>query len=160
MYRMFRAQYFRGSFAQAMGRGNVSYAWRSLLAVKSSLLQAGSRWRIGDESSVHIASSPWLSRPSAFQLVVPPRMLMGDAAVEVLLNPGGWWNEELFQSEFDSLDVDWIIRTPIHEGEVDQLLWHYDPKGRFTVQSAYWLASHLTSTTTPSWNKETHHRDD
>ncbi|KAL0454719.1 UNVERIFIED_CONTAM: hypothetical protein Slati_0811100 [Sesamum latifolium] len=79
--------------------------------------------RIGDGKFIRIAATPWISRPSTFQTMFPPRTLPALATVDVLLNPEGLWDVE-------------------HVGEFDHLYWHYDTKGWFSVKSAYWLAIH------------------
>ncbi|KAL0444031.1 UNVERIFIED_CONTAM: hypothetical protein Slati_2125800 [Sesamum latifolium] len=150
VYRLYKARYFSGMMLeQARGKGFISYAWRSILAAKP-LLQTGCRWRIGDGSSIKITTTPWLLRPTTFQLGMLPQSLGADATVNVLLDDDGEWNEKMIRSEFDSLDVEWILLTPTHTGEADRLLWHYDKKRRFSVCSTYWLATHTERTTTLS----------
>ncbi|KAL0403870.1 UNVERIFIED_CONTAM: hypothetical protein Sradi_2027800 [Sesamum radiatum] len=73
--RLFKARYFSTcSFVDADCRGNISYAWRSILAMRP-LLQAGIWWQVGDGKSISLAASPWLPMPSIFRLMVPPRTL-------------------------------------------------------------------------------------
>ncbi|KAL0320272.1 UNVERIFIED_CONTAM: hypothetical protein Sradi_5288700 [Sesamum radiatum] len=129
------------SFVDAAGRRNISYAWRSILAARP-LLQAAIRWFVGDGKCVHLSVSLWLPRPSAFRLMAPPRTLRKDALVEVLFNPAGSLDEECIGHEFDLMDAEWILCTPINEREIDTLYWYYNSKGRFSVKSAYSLALH------------------
>ncbi|KAL0313248.1 UNVERIFIED_CONTAM: hypothetical protein Sradi_5724100 [Sesamum radiatum] len=122
VHRLVNAWYFsRMMLVQAMEKGSISYAWRLILAAKP-LLQADYCWRVGDGSSVKIASTPRVLRPTTFQLVLPPQSLGVDATVNMLLDDDGGWNEELVTSEFDPLDIEWILLTPIHAGDADLLL--------------------------------------
>ncbi|KAK4397768.1 hypothetical protein Sango_1252300 [Sesamum angolense] len=46
VYRLFKAQYFsRTTLVDALGKGSISYAWRSILSARP-LLQFRCRWRI------------------------------------------------------------------------------------------------------------------
>ncbi|KAL0449515.1 UNVERIFIED_CONTAM: hypothetical protein Slati_1507900 [Sesamum latifolium] len=93
VHRLFKARYFPTcSFVDAEGGGNISYAWRSILAMRP-LLQVGIRLRVGDDKTISVAASPWLPRPSTFRLTVPPRTQWEDAWVEDLFTPassGAW----------------------------------------------------------------------
>ncbi|KAL0458905.1 UNVERIFIED_CONTAM: hypothetical protein Slati_0517700 [Sesamum latifolium] len=95
-----------------------------------------------DSKSISLPVSPWLPRPSIFRLMVPLCTLREDAWVEELFSSTGSWDKERIEREFDPMDAEWILRTPIHVREVDRLCWHYDSKERFSVKSAYSLALH------------------
>ncbi|KAL0431107.1 UNVERIFIED_CONTAM: hypothetical protein Sradi_0736700 [Sesamum radiatum] len=142
VHRLFKTRYFPVcSFVDAMGRGSISYAWWSILEARP-LLQARIHWRVGDDKSISLVASPWLPRPSTFRQMVPPRTLREDAWGEELFAPTGLWDEECIGLEFDLMDAEWSLSTPIHVGEVDRWCWHYDSKERFSVKSSYSLALH------------------
>ena len=55
-----------------------------------------------------------------------------------LINPGtGQWDRELVQSAFWSEDAAQILGIPVHPDMDDVPAWHFDPKGLFSVKSAY-----------------------
>ncbi|KAL0413503.1 UNVERIFIED_CONTAM: hypothetical protein Sradi_1552000 [Sesamum radiatum] len=72
----------RTMLKQVWGKGSIPYAWRSILAAKP-LLQAGRCWITGDGLPIKIAATPWLLRPTAFQLVMPPQSLSANECLHV-----------------------------------------------------------------------------
>uniref|UniRef100_A0A2N9HAL6 Reverse transcriptase domain-containing protein n=1 Tax=Fagus sylvatica TaxID=28930 RepID=A0A2N9HAL6_FAGSY len=57
---VFKAKYFpTGSFLQAKVRPGYSYAWRSIAAARP-VLEAGSKWRIGDGRNISIRNDKWI----------------------------------------------------------------------------------------------------
>ncbi|KAL0461166.1 UNVERIFIED_CONTAM: hypothetical protein Slati_0004200 [Sesamum latifolium] len=64
VHRLFKARYFPACLlVDAEDRGNITYAWRSILAARP-LSQAGIRWRVGDSSlvaakAVHLQAHIW-----------------------------------------------------------------------------------------------------
>ncbi|KAL2244171.1 UNVERIFIED_CONTAM: hypothetical protein Sindi_0535100 [Sesamum indicum] len=152
--RLFKARYCSGTtLVDTVGKGSILYAWRSILSAKP-VLRVGCRWGIVDGSSIQIANSPWILRPTMFRLVLPLLSLDTDVMVDVLLDDDGRWDEEMVRSEFNPLDAEWILNTPTHAGEADRLLLHYNKKGKFSVRSAYWFASHsATMGTSSQWEE-------
>lgn len=54
------------------------------------------------------------------------------------------WNESLIRSLFMPIDVEVILRIPIpNVPRSDQLVWHYDKRGLYTVKSSYHVALRL-----------------
>ena len=65
-YRVYKARYFPNtSFLDAELGNNPSFVWRSLLAARD-IIQAGSRWIIGDGRNVSVASHSWLPHSPVF----------------------------------------------------------------------------------------------
>lgn len=55
-----------------------------------------------------------------------------------LINPiAEDWDEELIRTIFWPEDVPKILSIPVHMEMDDVLAWHFDPKGVFSVKSAY-----------------------
>lgn len=55
-----------------------------------------------------------------------------------LLDPHtGTWDMKLIKDIFWEEDVQDILSILIKHGREDTIAWHYDPKGRFSVKSAY-----------------------
>ena len=63
-----------------------SYTWRSILESRK-IIEAGSRWRIGDGSKIHIWKDRWVPTPSTFRVVSPKNFLEEDAMVSELIDP-------------------------------------------------------------------------
>lgn len=49
----------------------------------------------------------------------------------------GEWDKELIQDIFWEEDVRNILAIPLNMGSEDFAAWHFDPRGIFTVKSAY-----------------------
>ena len=55
-----------------------------------------------------------------------------------LIDPGtGQWDRELVQSAFWNEDAAQILAIPVQPDMDDVPAWHFDPKGLFSVKSAY-----------------------
>ncbi|KAL0319880.1 UNVERIFIED_CONTAM: hypothetical protein Sradi_5249500 [Sesamum radiatum] len=75
-------------------------AWRISKATDSLVHRASCHWRTGDDPSSEIAATPWILWHTMFRLVLPSQSLDADATVNVLLDDGGGWNEEMVRSKF------------------------------------------------------------
>ncbi|KAL0452006.1 UNVERIFIED_CONTAM: hypothetical protein Slati_1178700, partial [Sesamum latifolium] len=137
-------KYFPGStFVEARLGANPSYTWRSIWASRD-ILFAGIRWQVGDGRSIPILGQPWLPRPTTFQLIARPTSMSEDSKMASLILPSNEWNVSLIKAEFHPMDVDCILSSKLHEQRTrDQLIWHYESKGKFIVKSAYRLAIEL-----------------
>ena len=61
--------------------------------------------------------------------------------VSELINPvTGSWDEELVYQTFCNEDANLIMQLQVNESADDNLAWHYNKKGLFTVKSAYKVA--------------------
>lgn len=56
------------------------------------------------------------------------------------------WDEELVKELFCKEDAKEILAIPVKQGMDDQVAWHFDPKGMFSVKSAYHLGIKLRET--------------
>ena len=104
------------------------------------MTEKGLRWRIGNGEQVKVYQSKWLPRPDTFKLISPPKLHL-ETAVSELINEKHEWNEELIQQYFLRVDAEQI--TKIHlprQPNPDQVVWHYDKKGEYSVKSGYQLA--------------------
>ncbi|KAL0433046.1 UNVERIFIED_CONTAM: protein NO VEIN [Sesamum latifolium] len=124
-----------------------SFTWRSLLGTRE-LLVAGLRWKVGDGSSIPIRGQPWLPRPSTFQLIARPATLMANTKVVALITVSGVWDHELIRAEFSPLDAECILSIELRgSGAQDEIVWHYESNGRFSVHSAYRIGRQLNRET-------------
>jgi hypothetical protein len=58
--------------------------------------------------------------------------------VSELINPiTGDWDMQLIRATFWEEDVRAILTIPVHVGRENVLAWHPEPRGMFTVKSAY-----------------------
>ncbi|KAL0405661.1 UNVERIFIED_CONTAM: putative mitochondrial protein [Sesamum latifolium] len=145
LHQIFKQRYFPGSnFFAATTGSKPSYTWRSLLRSRD-LLTAGTRWRIGDGQTARIVGEPWLPRPHTFQLIMKPRTLHCGMKVATLMDAEQRWNENLIREEFRPTDAECILSIPLREGTRDEIVWHYEKKGTFSVRSAYELTKALTN---------------
>jgi hypothetical protein len=98
-----------------------------------ALLKEGIIWRVGDGSKINIWADPWLPNGDTRR----PRTIKGQrtlSKVADLINPlNGTWD---FQTE----DAKAILSISLCEDMEDCIAWHFDPKGNFSVKSAYKVA--------------------
>ncbi|KAL5766450.1 hypothetical protein ACOSP7_017067 [Xanthoceras sorbifolium] len=132
----------RTSFLRAKATASASLMWRSILWGRS-LIEKGSRWRVGSGSSVSILQDRWLPRPSSFK-VIDGYSLARDSMVTSLKSASGAWNSSLVRNSFAPIDAECILSLPTSLRSCpDQLLWHFSKDGKYSVKSGYWLASSL-----------------
>ncbi|WVZ54295.1 hypothetical protein U9M48_005117 [Paspalum notatum var. saurae] len=135
-----KAKFFPNSnILHCKARSGISYTWRSILK-GVELLKKGIIWRIGDGCSTYIWKDPWIPRGSTRRPITPqgPSLL---SKVSDLIDPGtGRWDEQLVRDTFWEEDAEVILSIPIDADLDDFSAWHFDPKGIFSVKSAYKLA--------------------
>ena len=103
------------------------------------MLKEGIVWRIGNGTSVNIWSDPWIPRDISRRIITPRRGSLLRTVAE-LINPiTGTWDEQLVKETFWDEDANIILALPISQDIDDFPAWHPDPKGVFSVKSAYTL---------------------
>ena len=135
--RVLRAKYFPdGNILGGTVKPGISYTWRSILR-GVALLKEGLVWRVGDGSKIKVWEDPWLPEGDTRR----PRAVRGSSVVEAVadrINPTtGAWDETMIQGIFPPEDVKTILSISICDDMEDNLAWHFDPKGIFSVKSAY-----------------------
>lgn len=139
--RVLRAKYFPSSnVLEARAKKGISYTWRSVLK-GLHLLKEGLIWRIGDGNQVNIWVDPWIPRGETRRVITPRNGSILHKVAELIDPITGSWDCRLVRDTFLQEDADCILAIPIQEGMDDTLAWHGDPKGNFSVKSAYALAS-------------------
>ncbi|KAH9741755.1 putative reverse transcriptase/RNA-dependent DNA polymerase [Citrus sinensis] len=84
--------------------------------------------------------SNWLLRPTTFR-PISPRTLAADTKVAELISPKGEWKRDWIQQHFIKEDAEIISRIPLpRHTAMDELCWHYDKLGKYSVKSGYQLA--------------------
>jgi hypothetical protein len=140
-----KAKYFPNSVLEAQPQNGMSYTWRSILR-GIELLKQGVVWRVGTGELINVWSDPWVPRGTTRR----PVNLQGHALVEKvvdLINPiTEQWDAELVLDLFGEEDAKHILEIPLRSGIEDQLAWHYDLKGMFSVKTAYHLGVSIRDT--------------
>ena len=100
----------------------------------------GVAWLVVNDTSLNIWSDPLIPlgvtrRPTT------PRVHSLLTKVADLMNPiTSLWNEQLVKDTFGDRDAEIILTMTTYENSEDWPAWHFNPKGVFTVKSAYKLA--------------------
>jgi hypothetical protein len=106
-------------------KSGISYTWRSILG-GIDLLKKGIIWRVGDGTSINVWQDPRLTKRR-------PSTSRGRAVIILvadLINPiTGSLDEELVKEIFWEQDAKVILAITVHEGRLDNLVWHYERKG-------------------------------
>ena len=132
-----KAKYFPNiSMLQCTARDGISYSWRSILR-GVELLKEGIIWRIGNGSSVNIWSDPWLPRGHTRKPATPRGQSLLTGVSELIDPQTESWDEQLILETFCPEDAQAILAIPIDMQMEDWPAWHFDPKGLFSVKSAY-----------------------
>lgn len=72
---------------------------------------------------------------------ISPRTLPEDTVVVDLLNAENQWNVNKLNQYFMSKYVEVILKIPTPtETSQDEVLWHFDKRGEYSVKSGYQLA--------------------
>ena len=140
MARVLKARYFKHEgFLNAKIGINPSFIWRSILWGRKMILK-GTRWRIGSGEDVQVYNSNWLPRPTTFR-PISPRTLAADTKVADLIGLEREWKMDLIRQHFVQEDADIIQRIPLLRSSArDELCWHYDKLGRYSVKSGHQIA--------------------
>lgn len=125
-----------------------AYAWQSILAAQR-IVKHGSRWQVGDGSSINIKTDKWLHRPSTFSIPIPPIGLPLEATDSSLICPqSGTWDAYMIRQQFVPDNASAILSIPLSSHlPRDLLVWAYSFKGTFSVRSAYRVAITLPPNT-------------
>ena len=152
--RVMKEKYFRHSgFMEAQVGSNPSYIWRSILWGRE-VIHKGLRWRIRDGKLVKVYQSGWLPRPETFKPISPPSLPL-DTTVSVLIDEDHCWRDDAIRKHFHQEDAAQILKIPLpRQPSLDQVLWHYDKKGNYSVKSGYQLALQMKFPNRPSSSKE------
>lgn len=132
--RILKAKYFPGShLLKAKLKEGCSYTWRSIFQGVQTL-KNGVVWRVGNGQSIDIWQDPWLPRDLSRVPITPQgRNLI--TKVDELIDPHTeQWDVPLLEEMFRDEDVQAIQSIPIHLEMNDDVGWHFDAKGLFSVK--------------------------
>lgn len=123
---IFKAKYFpHSSFLEVGVRSNASYAWRSICAAREVILW-GSRWQIGDGTSIMVWGDRWLPLPSTFRLFSPKSQ---ECYVNMVseLSEDARWQLDMLGPSISIEEMDAIRSIPLSIRRTnDRLIWHYN----------------------------------
>lgn len=101
------------------------------------MVKDGMIWRVGSRENINIWQDSWLPRGWSFK-VITKRGNNILTRVSELINPvTGHWDDELVDDIFEVEDAELIKLIPLHGQFDDFPAWQKDPKGMFSVRSAY-----------------------
>ncbi|KAL9411236.1 hypothetical protein AB3S75_044931 [Citrus x aurantiifolia] len=148
--KVLQAKYFKHeNFLEATVGSKPSYIWRSILWGREVILK-GYRWRIGGGDQVLVYKDNWIPRPLTFK-PISVQTLPSDTTVSELITNDNRWKEALLFDQFVQEDADAIMNIPLPRNHSkDQVIWHYDRKGEYSVKSGYQIALKLKVPDTPS----------
>jgi hypothetical protein len=137
--KVLRAKYFpTDNLLETRAKAGISYTCRSILK-GIELLKEGLIWRIGDGTKVKIWEDPWIRRGDTRRVITPRHGSILHKVADLINRITGNWDQELVNDIFNQEDSSLILAIPIfHDMEV--VAWHADPKGLFSVKSAYAIA--------------------
>ena len=137
---MLKARYFKETdFFNALIGSNPSYIRRSIIWETQVILK-GYRWKIGNGENISVFRGNWITRPSTFKPISTPN-LPSDATVAVLIDNENKWKADLIQKMFSKEDTEAILSIPLpRRKEKDQMIWHYDKKGEYSIKTGYQVA--------------------
>ena len=145
LYKCFKARYFpRSNFLEAKESPTYSYVWRSLMAAMP-ILQSGHCWRVGNGVSINALKDKWLPNYPTNMVLNPVQNNWGDLMVCELINPElNVWRYEDIRTIFHRDEADAICQIPLSRRYVaDTIVWLHNPRGEFTVKSAYHVARRI-----------------
>ncbi|KAK9104847.1 hypothetical protein Scep_021691 [Stephania cephalantha] len=135
-----KSKYFpRSQFMEADLGPRPSWFWRGWFDGKD-IVEEGLRWRVGDSTKVKIWDDFWIAKKEKsklWSLRIEGLIWVKDLISHSTKN----WNGDLIKSSFREEEAKFILATLLsREGCEDQLVWHYEKSGLFSVRSTYKLA--------------------
>jgi hypothetical protein len=137
--RVLKAKYFPDTgVLQAEPKEGMSYTWRSILK-GIQLLKEGVIKRVGDGTSINVWQDPWVPREGCPFLITRRGNTMIDHVSELLDPISGSWDHELVDDCLWPADAIHVKKIPVCMEMEDFWAWRLEPKGNFSVKSAYKL---------------------
>jgi hypothetical protein len=132
-----RAKYApNGDILKCRPKDGISYTWHSILK-RIELLNEGVIWRAGNGESVNIWNDPWIPHGHTRR---PVTRRDGSLLTQVsdLIDPvSGMWDETLVKGTFWDLDAQEILKLRVNHELEDNLAWHFDKRGIFSVKAVH-----------------------
>ncbi|KAF7151487.1 hypothetical protein RHSIM_Rhsim02G0110700 [Rhododendron simsii] len=144
--RVLKGIYFPNtSFMHAARGSRASWAWLSLLHGRE-ILKKGMRWQIQNGKNTDFWGDAWIPSLPGFKIssTKPPSSTI--EKVSDAIDPRrGTWDKQKLEGEVSQEDLEAIrnIPLPVRDRE-DQLVWHYNSDGIYSVKSGYHIAHSQT----------------
>ncbi|KAL0433484.1 UNVERIFIED_CONTAM: hypothetical protein Slati_2682700 [Sesamum latifolium] len=137
--RLLKQKYFPSTdVLNAVAGPRISFTWRSLLEAREVII-AGSRWHVGIGCRIRIWQDRWIPQPLSSRVIAAPNTLGEEAMVDAFVDANGSWNMDLLHIIFMVHGLEVILGITRVNDSPDQLRWHYEKHGRYSVKSAYCL---------------------
>ncbi|KAM6544107.1 hypothetical protein CsatB_008554 [Cannabis sativa] len=136
--RLFQARYFAGKdFLRAELGSNPSFVWRSIFETVD-MVRMGARRRVGNGSTIHILSDPWLPCDENPRVSSNHPALL-DHNVDALMETDCFaWDVDLVRDLFNTRDAQLILSIPLNSSRSDDVwFWSFESSGNFSVKSMY-----------------------
>jgi len=132
-----RAKYFpSGDLLSVIEKPGISYSWRSIVR-RVQTLKDGLIWRVGDGTQINIWLDPWIPNGVTRRPATPRGHIIVTKVSELVDPTMGEWDSALVKDICSEQDAKNILAIPLKQRMMDNLAWHFDSKGRFSVKSAY-----------------------
>ncbi|CAN0838500.1 Uncharacterized mitochondrial protein AtMg00310 [Linum grandiflorum] len=139
-----KGRYFpTGSLLFAKKGSCPSWGWSSILHGRDLLLQ-GSRWLVGNGTSIATLIDNWLpTSPPSSPMPLPMTHLIPPVVSGFIRN--GDWDRSLLDKVFHPASAKLICSIPLPSIPIpDAWVWHYARNGLYSVPSGYRLAQNVT----------------
>lgn len=137
--RVLKAKYFPNSdVLHAEPVEGMSYTWRSILR-GIQLLKEGVIKRVGDGRSINIWQDPWVPRNGSPFLITRKGNVVIDCVADLLDPVSGKWDVDLVDDCLWPADAIHVSKILVCLNLEDSWAWRLEPKGQFSVKSAYKL---------------------
>lgn len=91
---------------------------------------------------MHIYKSNWIPRPDTLKPFSPQTLAPNSVVADLVCNQQ--WKEDVIAQNFMEEDAARILRIPLPRSpHADQLIWHFDKHGNYSVKSGYQIALKL-----------------
>ena len=109
------------------------------------LVREGIWWRVGNGRDISVWGNKWLPSPSTFKLVSPRQFLHQDTKVSELTDMAtASWKSDILDALFLPHEAEMIKGIPLSSRLfADKLIWVEASNDKFSVKSAYALATRL-----------------
>ncbi|CAN1764153.1 Putative ribonuclease H protein At1g65750 [Linum perenne] len=136
-------------FLSVKGHYRPSWIWSSICKGREALLK-GIRRNVGNGHSTFLDEA-WLPEMDGFRYSIEPTD--NCKISECILMPQRCWNTRKLRSIFAEEVVKQILRIPLGPEEYeDRWIWHFEPRGHFSIKSCYRLLNNQRNLGTVSSN--------
>ncbi|KAL8103280.1 hypothetical protein AgCh_027728 [Apium graveolens] len=127
---------------------NPIFIWRSIFEAKQ-LIRDGVRWRVGNGVKIKVHGQHWLSTGENPYITTVSRVVNDINVASLMCTDKKEWDVDVICDVFNSRDQQRILDIQLEDAiEEDELFWHLESSGVYSVKSAY----NLLQLQAGSWN--------